>query len=115
MTASKTEFLGADSSVQRSEDEPSKVEFDRNSITVTHGEHDEKENGKINSYTCNWPQPFKQGKTVMKVTFTGGNGETMDATITIEGKGNKIGFLVELDNQPDKKIRLTIDSFEEKK
>src|SRR5690348_10998826 len=70
ITASRTEFLGADSSLQRAEDEPSTVEFDSSNITITHGTQQEKMTGTVNKYTCNWNIPFKDGKTVMKAAFS---------------------------------------------
>ena len=112
LTASKTEHLGADSSVQRTDDETTVIEFDKSNISITPSGHTM--TGTIKSYTCDWPTPFKVGKTRMKVTLANEAGETKDATITIEGKNGKINFLAELDEDPDKKIRLQIEKFEEK-
>src|SRR6266700_3893183 len=70
LTSSKTEYLGADSSVQRSEDEITTVEFDKNTITIIPGSDDHRMAGKITAYTCNWPVLFKEGKTVIKVVLS---------------------------------------------
>ena len=115
ITASRTEFLGADSSLQRAEDEPSTVEFDSTNVTVTHGTQQEKIVGTVSKYTCNWNVPFKEGKTVMKAAFSNEGGEVKNVTITITGKNNKITFLAEMDDQADRKIRLTADTFSERK
>lgn len=115
ITASRTEFLGADSSLQRAEDEPSTVEFDSTKITITHGTQQEMMLGTVSKYTCNWNTPFKEGKTVMKAAFSNEGGEVKSVTITITGKNNKIVFLAEMDDQPDRKIRITADTFQEKK
>jgi hypothetical protein len=112
-TSSKTEHLGADSSVQRSDDENTLIEFDRSTITVAPGENP-KMTGKVNSMTCNWTTPYKIGRTQLKVTLTNPQGESKDVTITIEGKAGKIVFLAVLDDEPEKKIRLVADKFEEK-
>lgn len=112
LTSSKTEHLGADSSVQRTEPETTIVEFDKSDISISPGE--QRMTGKINSATCNWTTPFKVGKTRLKITLTTDDGQTQNATITIEGKDGKISFLAELDNTPDRKIRLAVDKFEEK-
>lgn len=112
-TSSKTEHLGADSSVQRSDDENTIIEFDRSTITVAPGENP-KMTGKVNSITCNWTTPYKVGRTQMKATLTNPQGESKDVTITIEGKAGKIVFLAVLDDEPEKKIRLVADKFEEK-
>jgi hypothetical protein len=39
----------------------------------------------------------------------------MHATITIEGKDGKITFLMEIEEMPDRKIRVWVDEFGEKK
>jgi hypothetical protein len=113
--ASRTEFLGADSSLQRAEDEPSMVEFDSSKITITHGDQQEIMTGTISKYACNWTIPFKEGKTVMKAAFSNNNGEVQNITITITGKNDKVVFLAEMDSQADHKIRLTADQFQERK
>ncbi|HLZ88647.1 MAG TPA: hypothetical protein VKQ52_15435, partial [Puia sp.] len=110
---SKTEHLGADSSVQRTEDENTIIEFDKSTISITPG-HEPTMTGTVNSYTCNWATPFKVGRSRLKITLTNPQGETKNATINIEGKDGKIIFLAELDDEADKKIRLVVDKFEEK-
>jgi hypothetical protein len=42
-------------------------------------------------------------------------GRIFGLTITVEGKEGKISFLAEIDEQPDRKIRIVVDKFEEKK
>lgn len=113
LTSSKTEHLASDSSVERTNDEQTTIEFDKTSITVTPGDHTM--TGKVLSHTCNWKVPFKEGKSVLKATLSNDNGESKNVTITIEGKNGKINFLAELDDADKKRIRLQIDKFEEKK
>jgi hypothetical protein len=114
LTASRTEYLGADSSLQRAEDEQTVIEFDKTNIMIAPGDH--KMAGTITSYSCNWPTPFKDGKTVIRVTLSENEGgETKKLTITIEGKAGKIKLLAEMEDDATKKIRLNADSFEEKK
>lgn len=115
LTSSRTEHLGADSTVQRTDDEKTVVEFDKTNITVTPGSEERKMTGKIRSSTCDWKIPFREGRMAMKVTLSNDQGESKDVTITINGKAGKIQFLAEMDEMPDKKIRLIADSFEEKK
>lgn len=115
LISSKTEHLGADSTVERTDDEKTIVEFDKTNITVVPGSEEHKMTGTIKSCTCDWKIPFKEGRTAMKVTLANDNGETKEITITIDGKGGKIKFLAVLDDEPEKKIRLVVDSFEEKK
>ena len=112
LTSEKTEHLGADSSVQRVKEEHTEIVFDKTSITVSPGD-DPTMTGTINSYTCSWTTPYKEGKLVMKATFSDGN-QSKNVTITITGKGGKVTFFVELEGE-DRRIRLTAEKFEESK
>jgi hypothetical protein len=114
ITSSKTEHLGADSTVQQTEDEKTTVEFDKMNITIIPGSEDHKMTGTIKSYTCDWKVAFREGRTALKVTLADEHGETKDVRITIGGKDGKISFLAEMEDMPDRKIRLVVDKFEEK-
>ena len=114
ITSSKTEYLDKDGNVERSVDENSIVEFDNKEIIITPGD-DPVMKGTISSFTCDWKTPFKEGKTVLKTTLINGQGQNFGLTITVEGKDGKISFLAEIDEQPDRKIRIVVDKFEEKK
>ena len=113
ISGSKTEYLKADSSVQRTVDEHTDIEFDKTTIKITAGD-DHIMNGTIRSYDCNWQTPFKEGKSVLKITITEEDGKAHNITLTIKGKDGKINFLVEVDEDANKKIRLTVDKFEAK-
>src|SRR5579871_1199446 len=73
LTAAKTDHLAADSSVKQSEDGAVTVEFDKTTFNV-YPSNGNPVIGKVNSSTCNWPTPFKVGKTQMKVTITNDSG-----------------------------------------
>jgi len=113
LISSKTEHLGADSTIQKVQDEKTTVEFDKSVITIAPG-NENTMTGTVNSYTCDWSVPYKTGKTQLKVTLTNPEGESQKATITITGKDGKITFLGELDEKPEHKIRLHADTFTEK-
>jgi len=113
IVANKTDHLNASGDVQRTVDEITTIEYDQKTISVTPGDHTM--NGTIKSVSCNWTTPFKNGKTVLKAALEGRQGETMDLTITIEGKDGKINFLAEMDQDPNEKISIVVDKFEEKK
>jgi hypothetical protein len=114
LISSQTQHLGADSSVQRTEDEKTVIEFDQSTITISPG--DNHMTGKVDSISCNWSTPYKVGKTRLKVTITNDRGETQGATISIEGRDGRIVLLAKVDNMPpDERIRLIADKFEEKK
>jgi hypothetical protein len=114
VTSSKTEYLDANGEVQRSVDEITTVEYDKKDIIITAGDNHSMQ-GTIDSMTCDWKTPFKEGKTVIKTSITNPQGQTFSLTITIEGKEGKITFLAEMAEMPDQKIRIAVEKFEEKK
>ena len=114
VTANKTEYLDAKGEVQRSVDETTTIEFDKKDIIITPGDNPSMQ-GMIDSFTCEWKTPFKEGKTVIKTSITNPQGQTFSLTITIEGKEGKITFLAEMAEMPDQKIRIVVEKFEEKK
>lgn len=116
IVSSKTEHLNGDGSLERSVDERTVIEIDKSNVSVLIENGKQTLKGVIKSNKCNWTMPFKDGKTVINTSLSNedGNGEK-DYILTIEGKDGKITFLAERTESPDKKLRLVIDKFEEKK
>lgn len=113
LTSSVTEYLNNSGEVQRTQDENTTIEFDSKSISITPGDHTM--DGTINSISCDWKTPYKEGKTVIKTVISGESGRTMNGTITIEGKDGKLSLTAEFEEMPDTKIRVMLNTFEEKK
>lgn len=114
IVSSKTEYLDANGEVQRSVDETTTIEYDKKDIIITPGDNPSMQ-GTIDSMTCDWKTPFKEGKSVIKTSITNPQGNTLSLTLTIEGKEGKITFLAEMAEMPDQKIRIVVEKFEEKK
>ena len=117
LKASKTEYLDASGTLQETREEKSVLEITKKAFIRYEREGEElKEDfrGEITSSKCDWKVPFKEGKSVLRVTFQE-NGESRDATVTIEGKQGKVTLLAEIDARPDRKIRVLADSFANKK
>lgn len=113
-SSSKTEYLNESNTVENSRDEKTTIEFKNKDITVfINGEGEQKMTGTIKSATCDWSIPYKVGKSVYKATLVDQSGDVKNATITIEGKDDKLTFVVEVEEMPGKKIRLVADKFEE--
>ncbi|RRA98982.1 hypothetical protein [Larkinella rosea] len=115
LTTTKTEYLDGTGTVQRTVDEQSTIEIGKTEILIRPGNADRKMNGTIQSTTCNWSVPYKDGKTVLKALFKEPSGEERHVTLTIEGKEGKVTFLMEVQEMADRKILVTVDSFSEKK
>ncbi len=114
LSSSKTEYLDGSYAVQRTVEEKSSIEINKSEIIIIPGNEQSKMTGAIKSDSCNWKKPFREGKSVVKATFTREGEDPKNATITIEGKDGKVSFLMEIDEMPDKKIRIMVDKFEEK-
>jgi hypothetical protein len=114
LVSSKTEHLDVSGVLQKTVDEKTIIEITKSEITVTPGEEGTA-TGNIKSDSCNWRVPFKEGKTIIKALMTDEGGDTKNVTFTIEGKDGKIIILVEMEGMINGKIRLTADTFQEKK
>ena len=113
LSASSSELLNGSNELQNTDDRTTTVEYDSKLITITPGDYTME--GAVNSITCDWKTPYKEGKTVIKATMTRSNGVLLHVTITIEGKDGKNILVTEFEESPDQKLRLTLDKFEEKK
>jgi len=112
LTTAKTEYLRADSSVERTVMETTTFEFDEKSLLITDGSSNRKLNGTINSYTCDWTVPFKKGKMELKATITDDR-KTVNFTIIITGNGEQTTCLTYVAELPGHLARLIADKFEE--
>ena len=113
-SSSKTEYLNESNAVENSRDEKTTIDFKNKDITILiSGEGEKKMTGTIKSATCDWSTPYKVGKSVYKATLVDEGGDVKNATITIEGKEDKLTFVVEVEELPGKKIRLLADKYEE--
>lgn len=115
LTSSKTEYLNAKYETQRTVEENSVIEINKPDLIIVPGGDGNKMMGTIQSDSCGWKTPYKEGKSIIKVIFNREDGKILNSTITIEGKDGKLTLLLEAVEMPDKKIRVTLDTFEEKK
>ena len=116
LTSSKTQHFDASGALKHADDEKTVVEFNKTDITVsiTKADGEEKLTGTVKSNVCNWTVPFKEGKSTLNITLSNGNGESRDYTVTIEGKDGKVAIWAESKEEPDDKIKLDIEKFEER-
>lgn len=113
MTSSKTEYLNASFALERSVDENSSIEVGKTQVIIAPGSG-EPMTGTIKAVTCQWTSPYQEGKSVIKAEFINPERGTMHATITIQGTAGKLTFLMEIEEMPERKIRVNLDSFKEK-
>src|SRR5690349_6629952 len=95
LTSSKTEYLDSAMNLQKSEEEKIVIELTGKEIMIAPGNASHIMNGAVQSATCNWTVPFKEGKWVINAKMNAGN-EEKDATITIQGKSGQVALLFEV-------------------
>jgi hypothetical protein len=116
LTSSKTEHLDSSNALERTADEQTVIEITKSNISVLIEDGKQTLTGVIKSNVCDWKTPFKEGKTVINTTLSNENGDgEKDYTLTIEGKDGKVTLIAVSVQNPDKKLRLPLDKFEEKK
>ncbi len=112
LTSSKTIHMDGNGNITRTEVEKSVVEISQLLITINIRDESKTE-CNIKSIECNWDIPFKKGKTLIKATITTGDGELKNILLTIEGIDGQLFLLFEMEDRPDKLIKVIIDMFEE--
>lgn len=118
LVSDTTAFVDASGNLLNSKPEDVVVEVTDSAISIKISENGmQRDNmiGKIHIVSCQWKVPFKSGKTVMHGSFRDHGGDTKEAVVTIEGIAGKISFILEPQESPDKRIRLSVKKFEEKK
>ncbi|MES2266360.1 MAG: hypothetical protein V4520_06355 [Bacteroidota bacterium] len=109
-TASVSTYLNDKSDIEKTKNEETIVKLDKKEISIiTNGRIELA--GAIKSYTCNWADPFKTGKTIVSTTMVDGGNE-LHCLITIEGKEGKVTLAFEAAEMPGKKIVLVANKFE---
>ena len=106
-----TNYLNEKGAIERTKDEETVITITKTNITIIPGDEDHKLTGTLSSYTCNWPVPFKEGKSVIKSILAEGDHD-LHVTITIEGKGGKVTLTFEAEEMPEKKIQVVATVFE---
>jgi hypothetical protein len=112
--ASKAEFLDSNGAVERTMNEKVVVTSSKTEIELIHSDkEDDALRGQIKDFACNWAEPFKNGKTVIKADLAEGsnNNAHKDSSVTIEGKDGKITIVVAMKETEGKKVKIYVDDY----
>ena len=118
LVSDTTAFVDESGSIMNSKQEDVVVEITDSAIDIKISQDGmQRDNlvGKLKVTSCQWKVPYKEGKTVFQAALKDQGGDSRNAVLTIDGKVGRIGFLLEPQGTNEKRIRLSIKKFEEKK
>jgi hypothetical protein len=110
-TCTKMKIVDASGNTVQAKDENVIVVVGNKNIEVTPQDQEDQMTGAVSDYTCQWPEPGKNGKTVVKGDVTDAGGKLRHATITIEGIKGNITITLEAPEETTK-IVLEVKSYE---
>ena len=115
--ASKMEVLDSTLTLQDTREEPFTIETRADGFAgIRENEVADSLHGVLKNLTCNWTEPFKNGKITMRCDVHSQNGDDLsDATIIIEAVEGKINITLRAKERPERVLRLVIDKYEEVK
>lgn len=115
-TASKADFLDESGNLQQSKDVKVTIQTTSKEIRIVHSD-DEADTlqGPVKEDTCQWNEPFKKGKTILKADLTERDGTYSNCLLTIEGLEGKILISLKVEAPDGRKfsIKIPVDSYKE--
>lgn len=90
------------------------LETDPQKITLRFKSDQNSLEGTVKEKTCDWKEPFRNGKTVYHTTVSI-DGRTSNAIFTVEAQDRKITLSLDIEDMKDKKFLIYIDRYEEVK
>ncbi len=112
--AAKGDMLDANGGVLDSKHDSIFLETDPQKITLRFKSDQNQLEGTVKEKTCDWKEPFKNGKTVYHTTVTL-DGSLSNAIFTVEARDGKITLLLEIEAREGRKFLIYIDRYEEAK
>lgn len=113
-TSMKEAFTNAKDETQKVEEDKVTLEVSDKEVLLIHNDDsNDAMKGVIKDVQCSWPEPFKNGKTVITAALEEDQVEEHTALITIEGNDGKIVITVAFSNNTDMKIKAYVDTYEE--
>lgn len=89
-------------------------ETDPQKITLRFKTDQKSLEGTVKEKTCDWKEPFRNGKTVYHTTVSL-DGNPSNAIFTVEAKDGKVTLSLAIEAMADKKFLIYIDRYEEAK
>jgi hypothetical protein len=113
-TLSKMEMLDSGMHVTDTRDITATLETSATGIFIHKSENEgDTMTGTINKATCDWREPYKNGKVVMICDMHDEHEDLKSATMTIEAVDGKITILLNAVEHPEMRLRLQVAKYEE--
>ncbi|PWT70915.1 MAG: hypothetical protein C5B59_19220 [Bacteroidetes bacterium] len=114
-TGAKADIVDASGNVERSLNEKIVFQLSAHDIKIVHGDReDDPLSGEVTKAACNWTEKYRNGKTVLNARFTETSGDSMDGSVTVEGKDGHIIITLQMEGRNGTKIiRVPIDNYKE--
>ena len=92
------------------------MEVTEKGFTATQdGQDDDAFHGTLKKLTCDWKEPYKNGKIIMICDVHTNNEDIVDADITIEAVDGKITITMHAKEHANEILKLAIDKYDEVK
>jgi hypothetical protein len=115
LKSSQTIYLDSNGNIQRTENEESTIKISPSKVVIMPGNSGTEMIGTIDSTSCKWTEPYKDGKTVITAVFDDPSGGKRHATLTTEGSHGKLTFTMVIAEMPDRVIRANVYSFQQER
>ena len=110
----KGEMLDANGTLLDTREDSIFLDTDPQKITLKFKSDNKSLEGTVKEKTCDWKEPFKNGKSVYQTTVSV-DGSFSNASFTVEAREGKITLLLVIEAMADKKFLIYIDRYEEAK
>ena len=112
--ATKGEMYDASGSLLDTKTDSIFLETDPQKITLRFKSDNKALEGLVKENTCDWKEPFKNGKSVYHTTVSI-DGVDSNASFIVEARDQKITLSVEIEAKKDRKFLIYIDKYRELK
>jgi len=111
--SSKSQMVNQKGEVLGSKDGTTVIEITKKSVSLTfNGDEKTTLAGEIKEEKCEWGEPFKNGKSIIKAVLEDAGGDVKHVTLTIEAKDGKITITGDAEERPNERIKFDVDKYE---
>ena len=110
----KGEMFDANGTLLDTREDSIFLETDPQKITLKFKSDNKSLEGTVREKTCDWKEPFKNGKTLYHTTVSV-DGNSSTAIFTVEARDGKVTLWLAIEAMADKKFLIYIDRYEEAK